>query len=176
MDGNYVIQGNHLLKIDDQQNTLWSEDIEGSTIGKGDRNLQQLSDGGFVYTSGDFRNIWIVKTDENGVVNSAEENSIPLFDDNLTNYPNPFNPQTTIFYELPPDISDPMIEIFNIKGQRIRELKIDPPSHNYGVTRNLKLKMNSVVWNAEGNASGVYFYRLKGDGFSSNVRKMIMLK
>jgi len=58
------------------------------------------------------------------------------------------------------DVSgDMQIEIFNVKGQRIRELKIE----------NVKLKINTVNWDMTDNsgsqvASGVYFVRMKGDG------------
>ncbi|MCK4655289.1 MAG: S8 family serine peptidase, partial [Candidatus Cloacimonetes bacterium] len=42
----------------------------------------------------------------------------------LRNYPNPFNPITTISYDLPVNIANPVIEIFNIKGQKIRQFSI----------------------------------------------------
>ncbi len=89
----------------------------------------------------------------------------------LTNYPNPFNPVTTISYDLPFNIINPVIEIFNIKGERIREFKIE----------NVKCKINSVVWDGTDNyrnkvSSGVYLYRLKSDDLVSKTKKMILLK
>ncbi len=80
------------------------------------------------------------------------------------NYPNPFNPITTIAY----DIATPChvsIEVYNVKGQKVTTLvndKRDAGSYK-------------AVWNAENNASGVYFYRIKAGDFSS-IRKMILIK
>ncbi len=86
--------------------------------------------------------------------------------DNLTCYPNPFNPVTTINYNLGSDVINPYLEIYNIKGQRVSELKIE----------NVKCKMNSVVWDGSGFASGIYFYRIKGDNYISEAKKMILIK
>ncbi len=87
----------------------------------------------------------------------------------LSNYPNPFNPETTIEYFLPND-SEVIIEIFNIKGQKVKTLIKDK----------LKSGNHKVVWNGSDNkgnrvGSGVYLYRLKS---SSGIltSKMIMMK
>jgi hypothetical protein len=89
----------------------------------------------------------------------------------LSNYPNPFNPSTKIQYSFPQNVNEIIIEIFNSKGQKVRELKIE----------NLKLKSNEVVWNGrnENNipvASGVYYARLIGDGIVLKESKMLLLK
>ncbi|MCD4819648.1 MAG: carboxypeptidase regulatory-like domain-containing protein [Candidatus Cloacimonetes bacterium] len=96
---------------------------------------------------------------------SLESNKLTLY-----NYPNPFNPETTIFFETTNLDEEIQIEIFNIKGQLIREFKI----------QNLKFKINSIVWDGtdEKNnsvSSGIYFYKLKT---SSKVitKKMILLR
>lgn len=79
---------------------------------------------------------------------------------NLRNYPNPFNPQTTIHYELTGNSSSE-IEIFNSKGQKMDSIPV-----NYSE--------NQVVWNADSQSSGVYFYRLKGN--ISSTAKMVLMK
>jgi len=91
----------------------------------------------------------------------------------LVNYPNPFNPSTTISFELNTEITENTeIEIYNVKGQRIREFKME----------NVKRKMNKVTWNGTNQqknpvASGVYFAVLKAeDGRVWASRKMILLK
>jgi len=89
----------------------------------------------------------------------------------MKNYPNPFNPTTTISYELPEGSSNPFIEIYNIKGARVRELKIE----------NCKLKINSIVWDGMDDyrnqvSSGVYLYRLVADGRVLTSQKMILMK
>ncbi|MCK4696425.1 MAG: agmatine deiminase family protein, partial [Candidatus Cloacimonetes bacterium] len=66
---------------------------------------------------------------------SCENNVIkPIFE--ISNFPNPFNPTTTISYDLPDNIANPVIEIFNIKGEKVREFPIvsPSPSHQVSVT------------------------------------------
>ena len=85
------------------------------------------------------------------------------------NVPNPFNPTTTIAFEVPVN-AHVKLEIFNILGQKVVTL------HD-GM---LSAGTHSVVWNstdAFGNAvtSGVYFYRLTANGMSST-RKLMLMK
>ena len=80
------------------------------------------------------------------------------------NYPNPFNDQTTISFWLP--VSARLdIEIFNLKGQKIKSF----------TSKFLKAGLNKIRINARNWASGVYFYRIKGSNFSS-VKKMILIR
>jgi hypothetical protein len=90
----------------------------------------------------------------------------------LTNYPNPFNPTTTIYFNLTAQTGeDPEISIYNIKGQKIRTLQSLP---------NGGLGTRSVVWDGtdENNqpvTSGIYFYKLSA-GEYTQTRKMLLLK
>ncbi|MDD2230296.1 MAG: FlgD immunoglobulin-like domain containing protein [Candidatus Cloacimonetes bacterium] len=88
----------------------------------------------------------------------------------LGNYPNPFNPSTTIGFTLP-HAGNTSLEIFNLKGQLVKEL--------YSNT-DLALGEHSSVWDGKDNngnpvSSGIYYYRLSFAGKSVN-RKMVMLK
>jgi len=88
---------------------------------------------------------------------------------NVHNYPNPFNPITTIFYSLPED-SEVKLTIYNIKGQKVRELVNG--EHNAGKYQSLwdgKDKNNNSV------SSGIYFYRIETNKACLN-RKMILMK
>lgn len=85
------------------------------------------------------------------------------------NYPNPFNPQTTISYSIgcPQPV---LLEIFNIKGQKVL-------SYNPGIQGAGK---HQFIWQAKDDlgrevASGLYFYRLSTEGYSKS-RKMVLLK
>ncbi len=94
------------------------------------------------------------------------------------NYPNPFNPSTTISFNLaaehtersPAFDGNAEIVIYNLKGLKVKTLvneKLDAGSHQ-------------VVWNGKDNngknaSSGVYFYRLKSGNYTST-KKMILLK
>jgi hypothetical protein len=85
------------------------------------------------------------------------------------NYPNPFNPATTIKYQLP-EATDVRLEIFNVVGQVVRTLIADP--QNAG--------RYTVQWDAANDSgqplsSGIYFYRLQAGEFQE-VNKMLLLK
>jgi len=104
----------------------------------------------------------------------VDENIIAPNDYNLSNYPNPFNPSTTIFFEFPADIVKASIEIYNIKGQKIKIIPID-------LSTGIKQKEVSVIWNGlEDNgdivSSGIYFLRLKSGNHIIASSKCLMLK
>jgi hypothetical protein len=81
------------------------------------------------------------------------------------NFPNPFNPATTIQYEV--DASKPVkLSIFNAIGQEVETL-VDE-FQNAG--------KYAVTWNAAGQASGAYYYRLEVDGRLQATKKAILLK
>lgn len=79
-------------------------------------------------------------------------------------YPNPFNPVTTISFELA-QASDVTLNIYNIKGQKVAQLVND--HYNPGV--------HNITWKAENQASGVYFMRLQTNNLSST-QKVILMK
>ena len=84
---------------------------------------------------------------------------------NLKNYPNPFNPTTTISYQLPA-VSLVDLSIYNVLGQKVTSL----------VSEKQQAGNYKVEWNAAGFSSGVYFYRMEtGKGFVQS-RKLILLK
>jgi hypothetical protein len=65
------------------------------------------------------------------------------------NYPNPFNPVTTIRYTLP-SMRPVLLEVYDMLGRRVETLvhETQPAGQHF------------VRWNASGNASGMYLYRL----------------
>lgn len=81
------------------------------------------------------------------------------------NYPNPFNPATTISYTLPSD-SRVTLEVFNLLGKRVATL-VDGKSQQRG--------RHTVQFNASNLSSGVYMYRIKA-GTHTAVRKMTLMK
>ena len=85
------------------------------------------------------------------------------------NFPNPFNPRTTIHYELPNQELVQII-IFNLLGHQVKRL-VDG-FRGAGV--------NSIVWDATNDhgqpvSAGIYIYQLQAGGFLQT-RKMILLK
>jgi len=59
--------------------------------------------------------------DDEPQVDNNEDSIISNTKYTLSNYPNPFNPETTISYELPDNVKNPTIEIFNIKGNSLMQ-------------------------------------------------------
>ncbi len=80
------------------------------------------------------------------------------------NYPNPFNPTTTINFALP-KASNVKLTIYNALGKEVAVL----------VNGNLEAGNHSAVWNAENNASGMYFFKLEAGNFTST-KKMMLIK
>lgn len=99
-----------------------------------------------------------------------EDNNNPALVTALqNNYPNPFNPETTIRFSLK-QAMPARLSIYNLKGQLVKTL----------VDGQLTEGMHNAVWNGKDNnnrsvASGVYFYRLKAGSYVST-RKMILTK
>ncbi|NQV17538.1 MAG: T9SS type A sorting domain-containing protein [Armatimonadetes bacterium] len=104
---------------------------------------------------------------------SINSNTISQPTLNLYNYPNPFNPSTTIRFssELNERVE---IEIYNLKGQKIRQFSILDPSNAGQVFK------YSIVWDGTDDnnhpvSSGVYFCRLKSNCNVSSI-KLLLLK
>ncbi len=95
---------------------------------------------------------------------NKEDFRIPESFELYHNFPNPFNPTTTIRFDLPED-NNVKIEVFNILGQKVRTL----------VNEFYKGGIHEVQFNSRGLASGVYIYRLEA-GPHINVKKMVLLK
>ena len=92
----------------------------------------------------------------------------------LANYPNPFNPETWIPYELAMD-TDVRITIYNSNGVVIRSLLLGHQSAGYYTDRERAAYWDGRNAYGEQVASGVYFYQLETDTVSS-MRKMVILK
>jgi len=88
----------------------------------------------------------------------------------MTNYPNPFNPTTTISFSSTMSTENTELSIYNLKGQKVKQLVSDKFSAG----------QHSIVWNGNDDSgkpvsSGIYFYKLKSGNYE-RTRKMILLK
>jgi hypothetical protein len=86
------------------------------------------------------------------------------------NYPNPFNPATTIKYALP-EAALVKLEVYNVVGQVVRTL----------VAQHQNAGRYVVQWDASNDhgqslSSGIYFYRLQAGSQFLEVKKMLLLK
>jgi len=109
--------------------------------------------------------------DEYGMSNINDDLVIYNFDSILlNNYPNPFNPTTTISYSIPVD-SKVDLSIYNIKGQKVKTV----------VDNQYEKGNHSIVWNGEDTSgkkvgSGLYLYKLKVNGKTVSTKKCMLLK
>ncbi|MCK4655307.1 MAG: T9SS type A sorting domain-containing protein, partial [Candidatus Cloacimonetes bacterium] len=85
------------------------------------------------------------------------------------NYPNPFNPETKIVFSLPED-GEVKLEIYNIKGQKVKTLMDCYTSHG-----DYELIWDGRDDNRKRVSSGVYFYQLKTKDIEFT-KKMLLLK
>ena len=92
----------------------------------------------------------------------------------LANYPNPFNPETWIPYELATD-TPVRITIYNTQGVVIRTLQLGQQSAGYYTDRDRAAYWDGRNALGEQVASGLYFYQFETDDMSS-MRKMVILK
>jgi predicted outer membrane repeat protein len=102
---------------------------------------------------------------EFGIVTGIDhENSIPVEYCMFPAYPNPFNPITTIAYELPKE-STVKICIYNLSGQLVQELLNEVKPAGY----------HTIQWDASSQSSGVYFYQISAGEFR-DIKKCVLLK
>jgi hypothetical protein len=99
-----------------------------------------------------------------------EEVEVPTSFSLGQNFPNPFNSQTAIEYNLP-KASYIKIDIYNVLGQKVRTL-VDQ-EENSGHKR--------VIWDGKNDrgetaSSGMYFYRIEAKGGFVQTKKMLFLK
>jgi len=95
-----------------------------------------------------------------GTLSAGEELVVPNL--KLSNYPNPFNPTTTISFENTFSIESIQIEIYNAKGQIVDTLPVGQNA-------------TSITWDATNQASGIYFYKLTTDN-KTIAKKMVLMK
>lgn len=96
---------------------------------------------------------------------SPQPPTLPAKFNLLANYPNPFNAETTIRFELP-HAEHVTLEVFDIQGRSVTKLLADA---------RMSAGPHELNFNAEGLASGIYFYRLTTNADSQS-KKMVLIK
>lgn len=168
--GNFPINLNDNLKVSPALGDIDNDgdlDLVISTIT--DLRLLDLKRSGYAN--------WIMHRGNPGRTANFYYSSTPI-DDNHTdkptlsligNYPNPFNPETSIVFSLK-EQGHVELEIYNIKGQKVKSL----------IDRKLEAGKHSIVWDGKDSnnnkvSSGIYLYRMK-NGKVTKSKKMILLK
>lgn len=99
-----------------------------------------------------------------GELEISIDQSVPLQFELSHNYPNPFNPITTILYTIPND-QFVKLNVYNIKGKMVSEL----------VKGDVKAGIHKVNFEGSQCTSGQYFYRIETEGFTQ-IQKMVLIK
>ena len=92
----------------------------------------------------------------------------------LHNYPNPFNPETWIPYQLA-HAADVTLTIYDTKGALVRQLDLGYQQAGYYMNRTRAAYWDGRNHLGEAVGSGVYFYQLRAGDYST-IRKMVILK
>ncbi len=105
----------------------------------------------------------------NMLVSSNDDDLIPVTVTALNgNYPNPFNPETSISYSIK-EAGDVSLEVYNLKGQKVRSLvNIKQNSGHYRVVFDGKDDKGQPL------SSGIYLYRLSTGSYVSTRKMMLM--
>jgi hypothetical protein len=168
-DGTVVVEGNYaytvsegdgikVFDVTDKANPTEVGYYDGENSSRG----MAVKDG-VIYVAERTAGISIYKNDLITSVDESSElivNNYQLFQ----NYPNPFNPSTKISFKLLQS-SEVTLEVTNILGQRISVL----------INGMQKAGNYEINFDGSGLTSGIYFYKLTANGFTS-VRKMTLIK
>jgi len=95
---------------------------------------------------------------------AGKNNNIPDYYDLKQNYPNPFNPVTNIKFDIPKSTYT-NLSIYDITGRKIDEI----------IDKFLSKGEYTQKWDGTNFSSGIYFYKLTTDDFSST-KKMVLIK
>ena len=104
--------------------------------------------------------------------NGIENYELQISNFKLRNYPNPFNPTTTIYFSVTQNSDFVNLEVYNIKGQRVKSFPINQLTNT---------PVNQIVWNGDDKngkpvSSGLYLYKLNVNGKTEAVKKCLLLK
>lgn len=191
-DGTYIVSGTtrsfgdpagdiYLLKLDSSGNVIWSGTYGSANDDRG-WSVQQTGDGNYVvsgYTgSTGSADVYLLKIAGEGT--GIENSDILQEKIAISNYPNPFNPSTTISFNLTTESTENTeLIIYNLKGQKIRTFNCHPEPFDKLRTDSVE-GQSSIIWDGKddnGNnvSSGIYFYKIQSGNFSST-KKMILMK
>ena len=161
-----------IVKINENGDEIWNQAYGGDDEDRA-YSVIQTSDYGYLvagstnsYGSGQ-HDFWLVRLDSE---NTIVDNQIFNYELDLNNYPNPFNPSTTIEFSIQNDTKI-NLSIFNIKGQKIKTL----------VQNEFAKGNHSIIWNGEDEfgksvSSGIYYYKLIENDKIKAMKKCLLLK
>ncbi len=184
-DGNFIVTGFSqsnstflrqlwLLKIDEQGDTLWTN-LFTSVNGSEGSSVIQTPDNGFAVTgsagsTSTSTDVWVIRLRPEGT-SAIEDNLSDLPESFLLeqNFPNPFNPVTSIEYVVGSQ-SYVTLKVYDALGNEVATL-VD----EYKQAGSYEVEFSVGQDSSPDIASGVYFYKLQAGSFVQT-RKMLLLK
>ena len=109
-----------------------------------------------------------------GVLQAILPERLPSQTQLLANYPNPFNPETWIPFQLSQD-TEVIVTIYDVLGELVRQLELGMVRAGRYVTAGQAAYWDGKTEVGEAVSSGTYFYQLKAGDYTET-RKMVILK
>lgn len=175
-DGGFLLAGSlypglssttdvYIVRIDRDGKLLWTKTV-GTRVHEYGSSVHRMKDGSslIVGNYGSSNNIYAVKLAAEVVGVRHLPGVIPRAFELHQNFPNPFNPVTTIRFEIPRQAAV-RLSVFNLLGQEVAVL----------VDQGLDPGVKEVAFDGSAFASGVYLYRLRA-GSDVAVRRLILVR
>lgn len=176
LNGHYKDFDIYLIKTDANGDTLWTKTFGERYDDDWGFSIGQTMDNGYIITGrtdpyGPIGyNLWLIKVASDITQIGGDFTAIINEYHLLQNSPNPFNPTTTISYQLPVG-GKAELSIFNLLGQQIRTIvNSDQPVGEHQVQWDGRDDLGKQV------SSGIYFYKLKAGNDFSETKKMILVR
>ncbi|MCF7919473.1 MAG: T9SS type A sorting domain-containing protein [Candidatus Cloacimonetes bacterium] len=165
----YLLYPLRWINLDTSSGTLGAGESQTITVNFDSNDIEEGIHTGDIVITCDSWDTKIINVVLNVIVVGDDEESLPEAVRLSGNYPNPFNPETKINFQLP-DAMKVNLRVYNSKGQEVRQL-----ADNY-----FPAGSHSLLWNGKDNAgvtvgSGIYFYTLKTDN-EVLTHKMVLIK
>ncbi len=164
------------LSFGEPTNWEWDFDNDGTTDSNEQNPSYTYSEAGtytvsLAVSDGTYTDIEIKVDYIDVTFTDVEIETIPLETKLFGNHPNPFNPSTIISFSVTQNSNFVILEVYNIKGQKVNTLVNQDKDAGY----------HSVNWNGDdefGNSlsSGIYLYKLNVNGKTEAVKKCLLLK
>lgn len=187
IDGNIYIGGGSdmgnvhliyaLLKYDPDGNFLWVKNYENNSVSEDFISVVLVDSSFNIFVTGisigngtNFDIVTIMYSQTTGILSNA--NIVPNGFYLYQNFPNPFNPSTNFRFQIPESEKSKLLvslKIYNVSGKEVSTIINENKSSGY----------YSLIFNASGFPSGVYYYKLSVTGGKENfsdTKKMILIR
>ncbi len=161
-----------LMKLSQSGDSLWSTSYGGDRLENSQHSaLHQTADGGFItaqfsnsYSDCGDVDVWVVRFGPDGAAIEDRRSYAAPRELSISAFPNPFNPTTTISFDLS-STAPIQLKVFNTLGQQIAEL----------ANETFTAGRHEILFDGSEYPSGIYFYSLSAPG-QQKTEKLLLLK